>query len=177
MVIIRFVDRECCGMGHGSGVAHRVTFAERSELERRVRAGETHGAAAAAVGCSAKSVQRLLATMGGLKSRAKPRSSLRLSLAEREELSRGLLGGDSRRLIAARKRELPRTEIRGADPAQRSQPLPAVTPASPSRPSASRAARAPRAPAPARGGDPTAPSPSAVCGPSFPATSRAVAPT
>ena len=80
-------------MGHGSGPSHRLTVAERSELQRRVRAGETHEAAAAAVGCSAKSVQRLLRKTGGVKSRAKPRSPLRLSLAEREEISRGLLAG------------------------------------------------------------------------------------
>jgi IS30 family transposase len=67
-----------------------------------VRAGETHEGAAEAVGCSAKSVQRLLAKTGGVKSRAKPRSPLRLSLAEREEISRGLLAGESRRAIAAR---------------------------------------------------------------------------
>ncbi len=57
-------------MGHGAGHAHRLTSSERSELQRRVRAGETHKSAAAAVGCSAKSVQRLLAKTGGVKSRA-----------------------------------------------------------------------------------------------------------
>jgi hypothetical protein len=43
-------------MGHGAGRAHRLTSGERWELQRRVRAGETHKSAAAAVGCSAKSV-------------------------------------------------------------------------------------------------------------------------
>ena len=42
-------------MGQGSGRAHRLTCAERLELQRRVRAGETHEVAATAVGCSAKS--------------------------------------------------------------------------------------------------------------------------
>jgi len=91
-------------MGQGSGPSHRLTFAERSELQRRVRAGETYVGAAAAVGCSSKSVQRLLAKTGGIKSRTRPRSPLRLSLAEREEISRGLLAGDSRRIIAAPRR-------------------------------------------------------------------------
>jgi len=104
-------------MGHGAGPAHRLTSWERSELQRRVRAGETHKSAAAAVGCSAKSVQRLLARTGGIKSRAKPRSPLRLSLAEREEISRGLLAGESRRVIAARLGRAPSTvarEVTGA---------------------------------------------------------------
>ena len=54
-------------MGQGSGRAHRLTCAERLELQRRVRAGETHEVAATAVGCSAKSVQRLLVKTGGVK--------------------------------------------------------------------------------------------------------------
>ena len=99
-------------MGHGSGPSQRLTFAERSDLLRRVRAGETHEEAAAAVGCSAKSVQRLLTKTGGVKSRAKPRSPLRLSLAEREEISRGLLAGESRRAIAARLGRSPSTVTR-----------------------------------------------------------------
>lgn len=99
-------------MGHGSGPSHRLTFAERSELLRRVRTGETHESAAAAVGCSAKSVQRLLGKTGGVKSRAKPRSPLRLSLAEREEISRGLLAGESRRAIATRLGRSPSTVAR-----------------------------------------------------------------
>jgi IS30 family transposase len=54
------------------------------------------------VGCSTKSIQRYLALTGGLKSRLKKRSALRLSLAEREEVSRGLVAGDSLRTIATR---------------------------------------------------------------------------
>ena len=80
-------------MGQGSGPAHRLTSAERLDLERRVRAGETHRAAAYAVGCSARSVQRLVRATGGVKSRTTPRSALRLSLPEREEISRGDLAG------------------------------------------------------------------------------------
>ena len=37
-------------MGHGSGQAHCLTGVERLELQRRVRAGETHEVAATAVG-------------------------------------------------------------------------------------------------------------------------------
>ena len=106
-------------MGHGSGPSHRLTFAERSELQRRVRAGETYAGAAAAVGCSSKSVQRLLAKTGGVKSRSKPQSPLRLSLAEREEISRGLLAGESRRVIAMRLGRSPSTVTREVAAAQR----------------------------------------------------------
>jgi IS30 family transposase len=55
---------------------------------------------AAAIGCSTKSVQRLLAASGGVPPRSRRRSPLRLSLAEREEISRGLRAGRSRRAIA-----------------------------------------------------------------------------
>ena len=88
-------------MGQGSGPAYWLTEAERLELQRRVRAGETHAEAGRSVGCSAKSVQRLLRKTGGLKPRTTPHPGLRLSLPEREEISRGLLAGDSCQVIAA----------------------------------------------------------------------------
>lgn len=96
-------------MGQGFGWGHRLTHGERLELQRRVRGGETHVEAAKAVGCSAKSVQRLLEKTGGLKPRTTPQSALRLSLPEREEISRGLLGGDSCRAIATRLGRSPST--------------------------------------------------------------------
>jgi len=99
-------------MGHGSGPAHRLTCAERLELQRRVRAGATHEGAATALGCSAKSVQRLLVKTGGVKPRSTPQSALRLSLPEREEISRGLLAGDSCRVIARRLGRAPSTVSR-----------------------------------------------------------------
>lgn len=55
------------------------------------------------------SVQRLLRKTGGIKPRATPRSALRLSRPEREEISRGLLAGDSGRVIANRLRRSPST--------------------------------------------------------------------
>jgi IS30 family transposase len=99
-------------MGQGTGPAHRLTGTERLEILSRVRAGASHAAAATAVGCSSKSVQRLVATTGGLKSRARARSPLRLSLAEREEISRSLLAGESCRRIAARLGRAPSTVAR-----------------------------------------------------------------
>ena len=78
----------------------RLTDGQRLEIQRRVAAGEIYEAAATAVGCSVGSVQRLMARTGGMKPRVEPRSPLRLSLAEREEISRGLLVGMSMRSIA-----------------------------------------------------------------------------
>ena len=92
-----------------SGTARRLSQADRAEIERRIWSGETFATAAAAVGCSTRSIQRFLALTGGLKRRLKERSALRLSLAEREELSRGLVAGDSLRTIATRLRRAPST--------------------------------------------------------------------
>lgn len=72
----------------------RLSESGHSELHRLVSEGE------AAVSCSTKSVQRFMARTGGIKPRVCERSPLRLSLTEREELSRGLLMGDSLRQIA-----------------------------------------------------------------------------
>ena len=92
-----------------SGSARRLSRVDRAEIERRLAAGETFAVVAAAVGCSTKSIQRFLALTGGLKSRLKQRSPLRLSLADREEVSRGLGAGDSLRGIARRLCRAPST--------------------------------------------------------------------
>jgi IS30 family transposase len=57
-------------------------------------------------------VQRLLWKTGGVKPRTTPRSTLRLSLPEREEISRGLMAGDSCRMIARRLGRAPSTVSR-----------------------------------------------------------------
>ncbi len=92
-----------------TGSARRLSQADRSEIERLIGGGATFATAAAAVGCSTKSIQRLLAVTGGVKRRVKERSALRLSLADREELSRGLVAGDSLRTIATRLGRAPST--------------------------------------------------------------------
>ena len=92
-----------------SGNARRLSQVDRAEIERRIWAGETFATAAAGVGCSTRSIQRFLALTGGLKRRIKERSPLRFSLADREELSRGLVAGDSLRTIATRLRRAPST--------------------------------------------------------------------
>jgi IS30 family transposase len=83
-----------------TGNARRLSQVDRAKIETLIWGGATFEAAATAAGCSTKSIQRFLATTGGLKRRLKRRSPLRLSLAEREELSRGLVSGHSLRTIA-----------------------------------------------------------------------------
>ena len=92
-----------------SGNPKRVSHADRAEIERLIRDGETFATTAAKAGCSEKSIQRYLASIGGLQSRGRPRSPLRLSREEREEVSRGLRCGESVRAIAARLSRAPST--------------------------------------------------------------------
>lgn len=92
-----------------TGNSKRLSQADRAEIERLIWSGETFETAATAVGCSTKSIQRFVALSGGLKRRIKERSALRLSLADREELSRGLVAGDSLRTIATRLGRAPST--------------------------------------------------------------------
>ena len=92
-----------------TGNARRLSHVDRAQIERLIWGGETLATAAAVVGCSTKSIQRYLALSGGLKRRVKERSALRLSLADREELSRGLVAGDSLRMIAKRLGRAPST--------------------------------------------------------------------
>src|SRR5262245_54686917 len=95
-----------------SGNARRLSRADRAQIEDLIRSGATFEATAGAVGCSTKSIQRFLSLTGGLNSRLKERSPVRLSLAEREELSRGLVAGDSLRAIASRLGRAPSTVSR-----------------------------------------------------------------
>jgi IS30 family transposase len=92
-----------------SGNAKRLSQADKAEIERLIRAGDTFETTAATVGGSVKSIQRYLALTGGLKSRTKERSPRHLSPEDREEISRGLVAGDSGRAIAARLGRAPST--------------------------------------------------------------------
>jgi len=95
-----------------TGNARRLSHADQAEIERLIRDGETFAATASRVGCSEKSIQRYLASIGGLQSRGRPRSPLHLSREEREEISRHLLRGESMRAIAARLERAPSTVSR-----------------------------------------------------------------
>jgi IS30 family transposase len=78
-----------------------VTRAVELEIRRRVAAGETIMSVAVVVGPTKRTVQRVLRRSGGVPPRPTSRSALRLSLAEREEISRGLRAGESLRQIAS----------------------------------------------------------------------------
>jgi IS30 family transposase len=86
--------------------------AERRELRQLVANGESFTHAADTVGCSTKTIQRLLAGGCLSKRQATPRATIRLSLGEREEISRGILASKSSREIAARLRRSPSTVTR-----------------------------------------------------------------
>jgi IS30 family transposase len=84
----------------GDGQGKHLTGTEHDEIHRRIVAGETFVKVAAAIGCSTKSIQRLLDDKSTLKRKPRVRSPRRLSCAEREELSRGLVLGQSFRRVA-----------------------------------------------------------------------------
>ena len=87
----------------------KLTGAERLRLRRTVAKGATHREAAVELGCSTKSVQRVLRAEGGLPPRNRPRPALRLSVQEREEVSRGLENAETYRQIASRLGRSPST--------------------------------------------------------------------
>ncbi len=86
-------------MGRGRGDRSLIE-AERLAIRVRVGDGEPTDAVAVAVGRTRRSVQRVIGESGGIRPRRRARSVLRLSLAEREEISRGLHAGASLRTIA-----------------------------------------------------------------------------
>src|ERR1051325_11015514 len=75
---------------------------EKAEIWRRYRAGNSLRSISRELGRSMESLRALVASTGGRPPGIPRRSPLRLSLAEREEISRGLVAGDSCRLIAKR---------------------------------------------------------------------------
>jgi transposase, IS30 family len=73
---------------------------QQAEIWKRARGGETNKSIARAIGKSPWSVGHLLADPARRPENAPVRSPLRLSLAEREEISRGLVEGHSCAVIA-----------------------------------------------------------------------------
>jgi transposase, IS30 family len=92
-----------------TGNPRRLSEADRVEIERLVHLGEKYEEIGAAVRCSAKSIQRYMRETGGVRRRTKPRSPLRLSLKEREEISLGLERREPLRAIARRLSRSPST--------------------------------------------------------------------
>ncbi len=95
-------------MGRTSG-RRNLSNAQRLEIRRRAAAGEASALIAAALGRERGSVWKTLHEAGGLAPRRMSCSPLRLSLAEREEISRGLRAGESYRAIGRRLERAPST--------------------------------------------------------------------
>jgi IS30 family transposase len=94
---------------------NRCSHQDRLEILERIAAGETQDQVAEAVGCTYRTVRKVLAAAGGTpsrRSRRRPRSPLRLSLLEREEIRAGIAAGESFRAIARRIGRAPSTVSR-----------------------------------------------------------------
>ena len=79
----------------------RLSPADEDEIWARLRAGHAAKPTARALGLSTGGVRGYLVRCGGIRPAPRRRSPGRLSLAEREEISRGLAAGLSLRAIAA----------------------------------------------------------------------------
>jgi IS30 family transposase len=85
---------------------------ERADIWGRYGGGESLRSISRGTGRDMGTLRRLIASTGGRQPRERQRSALRLSLAEREEISRGLVAGDSCRRIARQLRRAPSTVSR-----------------------------------------------------------------
>ena len=90
----------------------RLTLAEKTELWRRWRRGESLNAIGRALGRIAKVVRYEVARTGGISPPARQRARRALSLTEREAISRGLARGASLRPISRQRRRAPSTVSR-----------------------------------------------------------------
>ena len=93
-------------------VRSALTRQEKAEVWRRYRTGESLRSISRGMGRSMEALRALIAATGGRPPGVSRRSLLRLSLAEREEISRGVVAGDSYRLIAGRLRRAASTVSR-----------------------------------------------------------------
>ena len=84
-------------MGRGY---RRLSLADEDEIWARLRAGHAAKPTARALGWSTSGVRGYLERCGGIRPAARRRSPGRLSLSEREEISRGLAAGLALRVIA-----------------------------------------------------------------------------
>ena len=79
-----------------------ITGAQREELWRRYKAGETILGIGRAISQRQATIHRVLQGTGGIAPVPRRRSPRALNLSEREEISRGICAGDSFRTIAKR---------------------------------------------------------------------------
>ncbi len=83
-----------------------LSAAGQDEVWRRWRGGESLSSVARALGAPMQHVRRFVSQTGGIRQQLPQRACGHLMLSEREEISRGIAGGDSARTIA---RQLRRT--------------------------------------------------------------------
>ncbi len=100
------------GTDAATKMAGHLSAADQAELWRRWRQGEALNAIARAIDRRRSVVQRVLAGTGGFTPVPRRRSPRVLSLAEREEISRGVAGGQSVRQIAGQLGRAPSTVCR-----------------------------------------------------------------
>ena len=97
----------------GQGI--KLSDAERLEILERVAGGESKAQVARSTGFGPTTVWRVFDAAGGplsRRSRRRPRSPLRLSVVDREEIRAGIAAGDSFRAIARRIGRAPSTVSR-----------------------------------------------------------------
>jgi IS30 family transposase len=96
------------------GYPARIYYSEsdRQKIFDRWLAGESQNAIARSFGRSHSSIQGVLARTGGIRPPLRKRSRIALSLAEREEISRGIVAGRSIRAIASQLGRAPSTVSR-----------------------------------------------------------------
>ena len=90
----------------------RLTLAQKAELWRRWRQGESLNAIGRALGRIPKMVRYEVARTGGIPPPARHRARRALTLTEREAISRGLARGISLRQISRQLRRAPSTVSR-----------------------------------------------------------------
>jgi IS30 family transposase len=84
----------------GRGIGYGFTAAQRQELWDRYQRGESLKAIARALGKRSSSIYNHLGPSGGIRPVPRRRSRLALTLAEREEISRGIVAEQSIREMA-----------------------------------------------------------------------------
>jgi IS30 family transposase len=89
-----------------------MTRDDRVLVMALLSSGASAEEAGRAVGCTGRSVRRLVVALGGVKARKRPRSPKRLSLEDREEIRAGLQAGASFAAIAGRIGRCPSTVSR-----------------------------------------------------------------
>ena len=96
-------------------MGRNMTGADKAEVWQRYGKGQSASAIARAMGWAPASVAEFIRNAGGIRPKPRCRPALRLSLDEREEISRGLAAGESLRCIATRLRRSPSTISREVD--------------------------------------------------------------